>query len=348
MSWLERWLCGCGWTLARIPRWTRKPRAGGPIRRGSTAPSEPWAPSLRTLRRDGSVSRHGSAGSATARPVSWWRRSVSRSSSSGPPLAARTRARSSGISSRRVATRQWRRTAVRAPWPFTWTTLRLASHRGGIRRRGKGCRGGPVWAAGRIVGVVAEHHPSEGTGRLTARRIDRLYEELSALDLGVLVELLGLAATASGLPDVVPVEQGQVVRSAYLAQVRDIAPDLLIGRESELAELAEFCAGADPYAWWQAGAWAGKSALASWFVIHPPAGADVVSFFITGRLYGQADSAAVLPDIIEQLNALYPAGGGSPAGARVGAWWDLLNWAAAQAGERARRLRSEERRGGGE
>ena len=202
----------------------------------------------------------------------------------------------------------------------------------------EGMSGGPVWAAGRIVGVVAEHHPSEGTGRLTARRIDRLYEELSALDLGVLVELLGLAATASGLPDVVPVEQGQVVRSAYLAQVRDIAPDLLIGRESELAELAEFCAGADPYAWWQAGAWAGKSALASWFVIHPPAGADVVSFFITGRLYGQADSAAFLDAMIEQLNALYPAGGGSPAGARVGAWWDLLNWAAAQAGERARRL----------
>ncbi len=43
------------------------------------------------------------------------------------------------------------------------------------------------------------------------------------------------------------------MRSAYLAQVRDIAPDALIGRESELADWAEFCAGADPYAWWQAG-----------------------------------------------------------------------------------------------
>ena len=112
------------------------------------------------------------------------------------------------------------------------------------------------------------------------------------------------------------------MRSAYLAQVRDIAPDTLIGRDDELADWAEFCAGADPYAWWQAGPWAGKSALASWFVTHPPAGVDVVSFFITGRLSGQADSDAFLDAMIEQLNALDPASGRSPAvaGARAGAW----------------------------
>ncbi len=203
-----------------------------------------------------------------------------------------------------------------------------------------GMSGGPVWSAGRIVAVVAEHHPSEGTGRLTARRIDRAYDELSAFDLGRLVESLRLAATASGLPDVVPVEQGQLVRSAYLAQVRDIAPDLLIGRESELADWAEFCAGADPYGWWQAGPWAGKSALASWFVTHPPVGVDVVSFFITGRLSGQADSVAFLDAMIEQLDALYPAGGGAAvmAGARPGAWLNLLASAAAQTEERGRRL----------
>ena len=165
-------------------------------------------------------------------------------------------------------------------------------------------------------------------------------KQLPAPDLGELAELLGLAPAASGLPDVVPAEQGQLVRSAYLAQVRDIAPDALIGRESELADWAEFCAGADPYAWWQAGPWAGKSALASWFVTHPPAGVDVVSFFITGRLLGQADSGAFLDAMIEQLNALYPAGGGLPAvaGARAGAWLNLLASAAAQAEERGRRL----------
>jgi hypothetical protein len=164
-----------------------------------------------------------------------------------------------------------------------------------------GMSGAAVWADGRIIGVVAEHHPSEGTGRLTARRVDRVYEKLSATDLGELVELLSLPPAASELPDVIPVEQDQLVRSAYLAQVRDIAPDALIGRESELAEWAEFCAGAVPYTWWQSGPWAGKSALASWFVLHPPVGVDVVSFFITGRLIGQADSDAFLDALIEQL-----------------------------------------------
>jgi hypothetical protein len=204
----------------------------------------------------------------------------------------------------------------------------------------EGMSGGPVWASGRIVAVVAEHHASEGTGRLTARRIDRAYEQLSASDLGTLSELLGLAPAVSGLPDVVPAEQVSPVRSAYLAQVRDIAPDTLIGRENELADWAEFCAGTDPYAWWQGEAWAGKSALASWFVTHPPAGVDVVSFFTTGRLSGKSSSDAFLDAMIEQLDALDPAGERSLTlvGAQMGVWLNRLASAAAQAEERARRL----------
>ena len=204
----------------------------------------------------------------------------------------------------------------------------------------EGMSGGTVWAGGRIVAVVAEHHPSEGTGRLTARRIDRAYHQLSASDLARIAKMLELPSVASGLPEVVPAERGYLVRSAYLAQVADIAPDELLGRESEQADWAEFCAGADPYAWWQAGPWAGKSALASWFVTHPPAGVDIVSFFITGRLYGQADSGAFLDAVIEQLDALDPAGGESStvAGARTGSWLSLLASAAAQAAERGRRL----------
>jgi len=203
-----------------------------------------------------------------------------------------------------------------------------------------GMSGAAVWAADRIVGVVAEHHPGEGTGRLTARRLDRAYEQLPEPDLGRLVGWLGLAPAIGGLPDVVPAGPGRLVRSAYLAQVRDIGPDELIGRDGELAEWAEFCAGPGTYAWWQAGPWAGKSALASWFVTHPPAGVDIISFFITGRLVGQADSDAFLDAMIEQLNALAPLGGGSPATARarVGTWLSLLASVAAQAEERGRRL----------
>ena len=133
---------------------------------------------------------------------------------------------------------------------------------------------------------------------------------------------------------------GQLLRSAYLEQVREIAPDTLVGRDSELAEWARFCVGSETYAWWQADPWAGKTALASWFVTHPPPGVDIVSFFITGRLSGQADSDAFLDAMIEQLRALDPAGWGPPAvtGARVGAWLNLLASAAGHADEQSRRL----------
>jgi transcriptional regulator with XRE-family HTH domain len=127
-------------------------------------------------------------------------------------------------------------------------------------------------------------------------------------------------------------------RPAYLAQVRDIAPDALIGRERELAGWAQFCVGNDPYAWWQGRPWAGKSALASWFVLHPPGGTEVVSFFITGRLYGQADSDAFLDAMVEQLDALAPADERSLARARTGAWLNLLASAAAKTEQQARRL----------
>ncbi len=96
---------------------------------------------------------------------------------------------------------------------------------------------------------------------------------------------------------------GRLVRSAYLEQVGRIAPRELHGREDELAELAAFCTGPGrrPYAWWRAPAWAGKSALMSWFVLHPPPGVQVVSFFVTARYKGQDDRDAFTNAVMEQL-----------------------------------------------
>ncbi|MFI1996866.1 hypothetical protein, partial [Actinoplanes sp. NPDC020271] len=99
-------------------------------------------------------------------------------------------------------------------------------------------------------------------------------------------------------------------RSAYLAQVRRIVPPTLEGREAELAELAEFCLdpGRGPYVWWQAGPWAGKSALLSTFVLDPPevvrSRVQVVAFFITARLAGSDTRAAFVAAVTEQLGAL--------------------------------------------
>ncbi len=95
-----------------------------------------------------------------------------------------------------------------------------------------------------------------------------------------------------------------VVRSAYLELVKGLAPVQLLDREGELAELAAFCTQPDgnSYVWWRGPAWAGKSALMSWFVLHPPAGVQVVSFFVAARFGPQSDrAAAFIEAMLEQL-----------------------------------------------
>ncbi len=96
-------------------------------------------------------------------------------------------------------------------------------------------------------------------------------------------------------------------RSRYREQVRQIAPAELVGRETELAELADFCLAPDEvgaYRWWRAPKRAGKSALMSWFTLHPPPGVRVVSFFVTGRLAGQDHRGAFVDVVLEQLAEL--------------------------------------------
>ncbi|MFD8955275.1 hypothetical protein ACFV0B_41215 [Streptomyces xanthophaeus] len=70
--------------------------------------------------------------------------------------------------------------------------------------------------------------------------------------------------------------------------LQDVFPYEFVGRDEELAELEAFATapdGAPPYLWWQAGPWAGKTALLAWFVSRRlPAGVDVAHYFIVGRL----------------------------------------------------------------
>lgn len=165
----------------------------------------------------------------------------------------------------------------------------------------EGMSGAAVWAGERIVGVVVEHHRAEGLGRLTAARLDHT---LAGLGDGRRAELRGLLGLPDELPDVIPLPPGERVLGAYRDQARYIAPDKLLDREAELDELVAFCAGDLPYAWWQAGPWAGKTALMSWFVAHPPAGVDTVSFFVTAQLANQSDRDACATALIHQLAAL--------------------------------------------
>jgi tetratricopeptide (TPR) repeat protein len=94
------------------------------------------------------------------------------------------------------------------------------------------------------------------------------------------------------------------VRSRYSEQVRRFVPSKLLGRHDELAELTDFCTApqhAGRYAWWRAEAWAGKSALMSWFALHPPPAVRIVCFFVTARWPNQNDRTAFIDTVLEQL-----------------------------------------------
>ncbi|MCW2859144.1 MAG: sle [Actinoallomurus sp.] len=193
----------------------------------------------------------------------------------------------------------------------------------------EGMSGAAVWVAGRIVGVVSEHHPGDGLRRLTVARLD--------LATGSGWDLFALPGE---LPDVAPLSEAEKIIAAYRAAVVDTAPAELVGRSAELEELARFSAGDEPYAWWQAGPWAGKSALLSWFALHPPGDVDVVAFFISGCLVGESDSDAFLRAMIEQLAVLADESPGAALEVheRRGQFLRLLSAAAASCGAADRRL----------
>ncbi|WP_116199049.1 ATP-binding protein [Amycolatopsis circi] len=93
------------------------------------------------------------------------------------------------------------------------------------------------------------------------------------------------------------------VRSRYLEWVRQIAPRELVGRARELARLARFCTAPEgpDYVWFRAEPWTGKSALMASFVLDPPAGVRIVSFFVTARSAGDDTREAFVDAVQEQL-----------------------------------------------
>jgi hypothetical protein len=202
----------------------------------------------------------------------------------------------------------------------------------------QGMSGAAVWVGDEIVGVIREHRRTDALGRLSAVRLDRGLDGLDSSAMAELRALVALPEHGSQLHDVIPSAEG--IPTAYRDVVADIAPDQLIGREDELDDLVRFCAGDKPYAWWQAQPWAGKSALMSWLVLHPPAGVDVASFFITSRLSGESDSAAFTAALIEQLAVLADASAaGQPtAQSPHRRLRDLLKTVAARSHQARRRL----------
>ncbi|WP_406083520.1 SAV_2336 family protein [Micromonospora zamorensis] len=133
------------------------------------------------------------------------------------------------------------------------------------------------------------------------------------------------------------------VQSEYLQIVRQIAPEQLMDRESELAELVAFCTAPDSgpsYLLLSAPPWAGKSALLASFVLDPPSGVRVVPFFVTTRYAGQSDRTAFLDVTIEQLAELLnePLPGSLIGATREAHWRQLLTRAAVSCRRAGQRL----------
>ncbi|ROP37210.1 NACHT domain-containing protein [Saccharothrix texasensis] len=115
----------------------------------------------------------------------------------------------------------------------------------------------------------------------------------------------GSAIQVGSMTGDINLRTGVPVRSRYRKQVERIVPKELVDREAELAELAVFCTSPqDLYLWWRGEAWAGKSALLSWFVLNPPPAVRVVSFFITARFSDQNRRQGFVEAILEQLATL--------------------------------------------
>ncbi|MFJ6168304.1 hypothetical protein ACIQH6_24515 [Micromonospora orduensis] len=96
---------------------------------------------------------------------------------------------------------------------------------------------------------------------------------------------------------------GPVVRSAYLAEVRRLAPAQLLDRDVELAQLAAFATGDGPDAYlrWEASSGSGMTALLSWFVLHPPPGVRVVSYLVPAGRTERENRDAFVDVVLEQL-----------------------------------------------
>lgn len=165
-----------------------------------------------------------------------------------------------------------------------------------------GLSGALVFYRDTALGVVVQHHPRQGGSAIRIMPIHQIAASPYGRDIAAVLRL----PDPADFP-VVAAEQhrpADLDRTAYRAMLVDIAPDSLSGRDEELAELARFASGDDLFAWWQAGPWEGKSALLSWFALHPPPGVEVVAFFVMARIPGQSDSDAYAAAVIQQLAPL--------------------------------------------
>jgi SOS-response transcriptional repressor LexA len=205
----------------------------------------------------------------------------------------------------------------------------------------EGMSGAAVWASGRLIGVVGQHHPREGLATLTVCPIERLFGSESEDQLEAWrTALPQLPATAEDLWLATPptVRKIEVARARRAAEA--LAPRVLIGRGAELAALEEFTSSGARWRWIQGDAGAGKTALLAWFALHPPERVDVAACFLR-RARGEDTAEYALDVLTRQLALLADRLGYLPpqfVSERSDDFADLLEEAARACAQRGRRL----------
>lgn len=193
----------------------------------------------------------------------------------------------------------------------------------------EGMSGAAVWADQRLVGVVGQHHPSEGRDTLTARPLEALLSG-PADRSARWREALGprLPSRPGGLWLVRRSAPGEAEVSLARDVARRLAPPELQDRDQVLVDLDGLLASDERWCWLRGEAFAGKTALLAWLVTHPPPDVALASCFLrstagtntadyalstlTGQLAALADRvdhqpARFLPEKRVQFAELLPA-----------------------------------------
>ena len=145
----------------------------------------------------------------------------------------------------------------------------------------EGTSGAAVWSGQRLVGVVGQHHPAEGRGRLSVRPIEELFSHATA---GHLSSWRAALPQLPAAPADLEVAAPPTTRKIEVARARRAAhrwaPLVLIGRRAELAALEDFASSGARWRWIKGDAFAGKTALLAWFALHPPDGVEIAACFL--------------------------------------------------------------------
>ncbi len=186
------------------------------------------------------------------------------------------------------------------------TTDAPAPHPDPDRSPWEGMSGAPVFVSGRLVGVVGQHHPSEGTDALTVRPLRLPDDAAAALSLGPdpvrAAWADALPQLVEPLPEITPPTVRELAAKRAHAAARRLLPEdgVLIAREAALADLAAFAVGGAQWRWIRAEPFAGKTALLAYFALHPPEVVDVVACFLRTTT-GENTAAHALKVLDEQL-----------------------------------------------